>query len=695
MMNRFILPALILIAAPQSFAAEMSVEQLAERGRKSLVVVTQAGRDGRQHGIGTGFVISADGLIATNLHVIGEGRAVSVELPDGTKREATVVHATDRSGDLAVIRIDAKGLKPLELGDSDQIKDGQSVVALGNPQGLKHSIVSGVVSGQRVLDGRKMIQLAIPLEPGNSGGPLLDRSGKVQGILTLKSAVTENLGFAMPVNALKPLLAKPNPVPIDKWLTIGALDPDEWQPMLGARWRQRAGRLLVEEAGSGFGGRSFCLSKRPMPELPFEVAVTVKLDDERGAAGLIFHADSGDKHYGFYPSGGELRLTRFDGPDVYSWKILAQKPSDAYRPGEWNTIKVRVEKGKLIGFVNDQKLVEITDDTYTSGRVGLAKFRDTVAEFKGFKVAKSIPSASADVESSGALRDKARSLEREAARLRKQATEAHQKGVRVELAKALSGSEDKIDLTQAALLVAQLDNDELDVDAYRGEVERMAKKLAAALPAKADDTAKLAALNKFLFADRGYHGSRSDYYHRSNSYLNEVIDDREGLPITLSVLYMDLARRMGLKIEGVGLPGHFVVRQIPAKGEPQLIDVFDGGKTLSKQDATEKVKAITGLDMKDDDLKPVDKRAIIVRMLHNLLGLTRDARDIEGALRYLDAIVEIAPDAGRERWMRAVLSYQSGRKSTAREDADWLLDHSPEGVDLDDVRGLRRLLDKP
>src|SRR5262249_42099114 len=160
-------------------------------------------------------------------------------------------------------------------------------VALGNPQGLKHSVVSGVVSGQRVFDGRKMIQLAIPLEPGNSGGPLLDRAGKVQGILTLKSAVRGNLGLALPVTAPQPPLAKPNPVPIDKWLTIGALDPDEWQPLMGARWTQRAGRVLVEGAGIGFGGRSLCLSKRPPPELPFEAAVTVKLDDERGAAGLI------------------------------------------------------------------------------------------------------------------------------------------------------------------------------------------------------------------------------------------------------------------------------------------------------------------------------------------------------------------------------------------------------------------------
>src|SRR5205085_3981371 len=112
-------------------------------------------------------------------------------------------------------------------------------------------------------------------------------------------------------------------------------------------------------------------------------------------------------------------------------------------------------------------------------------------------------------------------------------------------------------------------------------------------------------LNKFLFGKGGFHGSRADYYHRSNSYLNEVIDDREGLPITLSVLYLELARRIGLKAEGVGLPGHFVVRHLPAKGEPQLIDVFDGGKPLSRQDAEKKVDGTSGATLSDEHLKPV------------------------------------------------------------------------------------------
>src|SRR5262249_27251860 len=127
--------------------------------------------------------------------------------------------------------------------------------------------------------------------------------------------------------------------------------------------------------------------------------VMVKLDDESGAAGLIFHDDGSGRHYGFYPSGGGLRLTRFDGSDVYSWKILEQKASEAYRPGEWNTIKVRLEKGKILCYVNGQLAIESDDTGLTEGRVGLAKFRQTKAEFKQFRVGTKLngPAVTADL----------------------------------------------------------------------------------------------------------------------------------------------------------------------------------------------------------------------------------------------------------------------------------------------------------
>jgi S1-C subfamily serine protease len=116
--------------------SERSTADLVAELKPSIVVITFTGRDGKQEGLGTGFVVSADGLIATNYHVIGEGRPISVQFADGTKREVTEVRASDRQLDLAIVKIDRTDLKPLQLGDTIKAKDGQPVIAVGNPRGL-------------------------------------------------------------------------------------------------------------------------------------------------------------------------------------------------------------------------------------------------------------------------------------------------------------------------------------------------------------------------------------------------------------------------------------------------------------------------------------------------------------------------------------------------------------------------------
>src|SRR5690606_27869686 len=262
----------------------------------AVVVVTFSGRDGQQQGLGSGFVIDEGGLIATNLHVLGEARPISVRMLDGTEHAVTSIHATDRARDLAILRIEAQGLPALPLGDSDALQQGQSVLAIGNPLGLEHSVVQGVISAVREdVEGQPMIQLAIPIERGNSGGPVLDRDGRVLGVVSLKSQVSQNLGYAVGINALKTLLQDPNPTPMSRWLTIGRLNSRHWQVPDDVRWRQRAARIHVEGRASGLGGRSLIFSRQPLPEGPFEVAVSVKLDEEDGASGLIFHADGGDR----------------------------------------------------------------------------------------------------------------------------------------------------------------------------------------------------------------------------------------------------------------------------------------------------------------------------------------------------------------------------------------------------------------
>ena len=714
-------------ATGEKLAAEAprkTVESIAKEVRDSIVTIRFQGRGGSDQGLGTGFVIGADGLIASNYHVIGEARPVSVELADGSRHDVTEIHASDRAADLAIVRIARQGLAPLALGAPETLADGAEVVAVGNPHGLERSVVAGRVSGKREIDGRSMIQLAIPIEPGNSGGPLLDMEGKVHGILTMKSLVTPFLGFAIGIDQLQPLIDKPNPVAIDRWLTIGTLDAGEWTTTGGARWRQRAGRIGVEGTGTGFGGRSLCLATTEPPPLPHDLAVWVKLDDEDGAAGLVFAADGADRHYGFYPTAGKLRLTRFDGPDVLSWKILDEAPSPHYRPGQWNHLRVRRTADGFTCFLNDAPVFQSTDKGLGEGKVGLAKFRDTKAEFRGFAVGPQLPPAAPpteqvariagmvkDLDGAGAppaelvaalvgegavgdaaLAARADALDREAKGMR--ALMAQVQAKRTVEALAKEAAAEPIDLFQSALLVAALDNPDLDLAGARHDLDRLAAEVAKGVPEGADDAAKLAALDRVLFQELGFHGSRGDYYNRSNSYVNEVLDDREGIPITLALVYMELAKRLGVAIEGVGLPGHFLVRHAPAGAEPRWIDVFDGATILDRDGVAKLYRDLQGRDLTDDLLAPVGPKAILVRMINNLLSIATREDDAPAMHRYLDAILAVDPESGRDRVMRMLVANRLGRRDAARSDALWLLDRAPDEIDLAAVHRFLEALDQ-
>ena len=173
-------------------------------------------------------------------------------------------------------------------------------------------------------------------------------------------------------------------MPMERWLTAGSSTringSRSWAP-----WRQRHGRITVDGRGDGFGGRSLCLAAAPTPERPFELAVTVQLKT-KGAAGLVFCSDGANVHYGFYPSNGHLRLTRFDGPDVTSWTILHDQPSRHYVAGGWNTLRVRLEPGRMLCHVNDELVVETSDSVLAGGQAGLVTFRETHAQFRDFRI---------------------------------------------------------------------------------------------------------------------------------------------------------------------------------------------------------------------------------------------------------------------------------------------------------------------
>ncbi len=708
-------------------AAIQDHSALITKVRASLVTIKLIGRDGDQIGMGTGFVIDSDGLIATAFHVISEGRPITVETSSGRKLPVISIEASDRASDLAIVRVDIEGkpLSALPLADAEATAQGTRVLAFGNPLGLRNSVVAGIVSAVREVEGRELIQLAIPIEPGNSGGPLVDSTGTVRGIINMKSAIDDNLGFAIPIRELAPLREKPNPVSIDRWVRLGRINEKKWTPLFGATWQERGGLVTARGLGTGFGGRSLCLSNDSAPKTPFEIATLVRLDDEAGAAGIAFHSDGEHRHYGFYPSNGRLRLTCFKGPSVYSWQVLEELESEHYLPKQWNRLRVRIEPDRFQCFVNGHMVIESTDKQLTTGKLGLVKFRDTNPDFKGFLFGPDLASESLTEETRKLLAelfdqpDKLRmidaqriselgkisdpvsqELERQALQLEARAEQLRRLAADVKLAPTLTQlqelmsdeSADQTQLLRGTLLIARLDNADINIDAYQQRVDEMADEVRESLPENADATARREALHKYLFEENGFHGGRTEYYHRANSHLNRVIDDREGLPITLSILYMELGRRLDLKIEGVGLPGHFVVKHVVEEDHQQLIDVFDRGTLLSREDAAGIVASFARRAMIDDDLRGQTVVEILSRVLNNLIGIANGNQDVESINRYCEALVAIDSESAESRMMRSQIRALSDRTSGAIEDLDWLIENDPPGLNRAQAQQLRDAL---
>jgi regulator of sirC expression with transglutaminase-like and TPR domain len=700
---------------------QLTTPQLAERSRDSVVMISTRGRDGTLEGVGTGFFISTNGLVATSLHVIGEGRPISLRMADGSTRAILGIHAWDAHADLAILRAAITNSIPLRLASGQEIPQGTPVVAIGHPLGLADSVVEGVVSARREMEGVEMLQLAIPVEPGNSGGPVVDRTGQVQGIVNAKSALTRNLGFATSVSLLQALIKRPNPTSLDRWLHLAAINASEWRELFGAAWHARGSMIQVDGAGEGFGGRALLLSKTPVPNPPFDIVTEIKLDDESGAAGLVFDSDGGDRHYGFYPTHGRIRLTAFGGPDVNSWRIIDTIPFEAYRPGEWNALRVRVESDGFRCFVNEELALSAKERVFGQGSVGLAKFRDTTASFRGFHVtqadtgksvgesnlmssafalsALSVEAARADVNvSSDILLQKARDLERTASQLRRLADEKRHAIVAGELKKELSKPDGQIDLIHASLLLAKFDDPKLDIADYERRFNDLSGDISGKLAASATTAAseKVKALTSFLFEENGFHGSRFDYYNLANCHLNSVMDEREGIPVTLAVVFLDLGWRSGLhELTGLPLPGHFLVKFAPKDRDPELIDVFDGGRRMTFADADELARGYEGAPVQSALMPPATRREMILRILSNLRQFTERDHGQKVALPYADLQVALAVndrDEALSRLDRARAEWQVGDRKAARNDLQWILDRRPPGVDLDTVGEALRTL---
>lgn len=207
-----------LLPLPALWASqEKSITQIVEEQGKAVVVVTNLGFGDAPQAVGSGFLVQPNGVVVTNYHVIENAQAVTVKLPDGREFRAQGMLGSDSELDVAVLKLEVTGLPTAPLGDSDHVKVGQRVVAIGNPLGMLENTVSdGILSAIRLDDDpnaklKKVLQITAPLSHGSSGGPLLDLSGQVIGITFAIIEQGQNLNFAIPINTVKPFL-KDGPV---------------------------------------------------------------------------------------------------------------------------------------------------------------------------------------------------------------------------------------------------------------------------------------------------------------------------------------------------------------------------------------------------------------------------------------------------------------------------------------------------
>ena len=232
--------------------------------------------------------------------------------------------------------------------------------------------------------------------------------------------------------------------------------------------------------------------------------------------------------------------------------------------------------------------------------------------------------------------------------------------------------DDAIDLGRAALAVSRLFQPDVDADASLAELDLLAAAARGLVRPDLDLLARVHALNELLFDQLGFAGERDDFYDPRNSFLDQVLRRRRGIPISLSVLYCEVARRLGLPARGISFPAHFLVRV--GRGDGLLVlDVYAGGVALSEVELDRRLAEVHGegvvtVRANPSLLRPAGKRETLVRMLRNLAGIYAGRGDDVGHLTALTGMLDLMPDLPEVLQQRGLLLYKLGHAPAALAD---------------------------
>lgn len=250
--------------------------------------------------------------------------------------------------------------------------------------------------------------------------------------------------------------------------------------------------------------------------------------------------------------------------------------------------------------------------------------------------------------------------------------------------------DDQINLAEAALVIAAGEYRDLDIDAYLKRLDDMAATLKRRLRRDISTSESLIALNRYLFEELGFAGNAAEYYDPRNSFLNEVLDRKLGIPITLSVVYIEVGRRIGLPLHGVSFPGNFLVKCIVRDGAI-VLDPYAQGASLGVEELRQRLKTLrNGIESAPEAVNSLitaaSNKEILARMMRNLKGIYLQRNEMMKALSIAERIIAIAPDAAEEYRDRGriYLNLECFRAALADFRSYLLL--KPEAGDADEVQ---------
>jgi len=273
------------------------------------------------------------------------------------------------------------------------------------------------------------------------------------------------------------------------------------------------------------------------------------------------------------------------------------------------------------------------------------------------------------------------------------------KQTRQAFAALLSLPDDAIDLGHASLLIAREEYPDLNVGRYLTRLDGMAEEIAQRTKGRAADAGLIAHLNRLLFEEMGFRGNREEYYDPRNSFLNDVLDRRIGIPISLSTVYLEVGRRIGCRLEGVAFPGHFMVRLAGRERMPDvLIDPFNRGRILTEVECRALLLEMYGgqVPFRADLLRRARNREILQRMINNLKWIYQQRRDYHMALRTQQLLLCIDPDRPEEIRDRGLIHFRLALIAESVADLERYLAIAPQATDAPQIekrlKELRRLV---